>query len=113
MEDRTHSFASYFKRCTSSLVVLSLLREKPMYTYELSQELLRRSQGGYTIAILYPIMYRLEEQGYIEISQTLVIDGRTRSYYRVTDEGESYLKHTMAEFEELLRVFRLLTSPEA
>ena len=112
MEDHTHSFASYFKRCTSSLVVLSLLKEKPMYTYELSQELQRRSEGGYTIAILYPIMYRLEAQEYIEISDTVVIDGRTRSYYRITEDGLEYLKDTMAQFEELLRVFRLLTTPE-
>ena len=44
-----HSFLAYFKRATSPLVVLRLLLEKPMYGYELTQEMKRRSGGNFTI----------------------------------------------------------------
>lgn len=38
MQDNTgHSFAAYFKRAVSPLMVLSLLRRKKMYGYEISQ----------------------------------------------------------------------------
>ena len=41
-----HSFLAYFKRATSPLVVLRLLLDKPMYGYELTQEMKRRSGGN-------------------------------------------------------------------
>ena len=66
MEDKGHSFGAYFKRATSPLVVLSILQEKPMYGYEISSEMKRRSNGRFAIAVLYPVLYRLEEQGFVE-----------------------------------------------
>ena len=39
MGDSSHSFESYYKRATSPLVVLRLLQDRPMYVYELSQEM--------------------------------------------------------------------------
>lgn len=105
MPDTGHSFISYFKRATSPLVVLHLLSEKPMYGYEISAALKERSEGKYTISILYPVLYRLEEQGYIEISSTEVSDGRARSYYSVTEEGRSYLDRTLAEYRDISETF--------
>ena len=60
-----HSFEAFFKRATSPLAVLSLLSERPMYGYEITQELSRRSGGRYVLSLLYPVLYRLLEQGYI------------------------------------------------
>ena len=105
MPDTGHSFISYFKRATSPLVVLRFLSEKPMYGYEISAELKARSGGKYTISILYPVLYRLEEQGYIEISATEVAEGRARSYYSITPAGREYLEKTKAEYAEISAVF--------
>lgn len=105
MENTGHSFVSYFKRATSPLVVLRLLTERPMYGYEISAELKARSQGKLSISILYPVLYRLEEQGFIEISSTEVSDGRARSYYAITQAGRAHLEKTMAEYQEISRVF--------
>lgn len=79
-----------------------------MYGYEISAELKSRSDGKYMISILYPILYRLEEQGYIEISSTEVADGRARSYYSITDEGRIYLQKTMKEYNEISKIFSSL-----
>ncbi len=104
-ENTGHSFISYFKRATSPLVVLHFLSEKPMYGYEITAALKARSDGKYMISILYPILYRLEEQGYITVASTEVADGRARSYYAATDEGKAYLAKTMKEYEEISEVF--------
>lgn len=108
MQDTGHSFSAYFKRATSPLVVLSLLRERPMYGYEISAEMKERSNGQYTIAVLYPVLYRLKEQGYIEESGTEISDGRARSYYRITPSGIEYLEETCSEYNAISVVFETL-----
>ncbi len=108
LPDTGHSFISYFKRATSPLVVLHFLSEKPMYGYEISAELKTRSDGKYMISILYPVLYRLEEQGYIEISATEVAEGRARSYYSITPAGREYLKKTEKEYLEISKTFEAL-----
>lgn len=105
VENTGHSFISYFKRATSPLVVLHFLSEKPMYGYEINAALKSRSDGKYTISILYPVLYRLEEQGYICISSTEVADGRSRSYYSITDSGREYLEKTRQEYWEISKIF--------
>lgn len=103
-----HSFLAYFKRATSPLAVLRLLADRPMYGYELIQELKQRSDGGYQLSLLYPVLYRLEEQGYVRVSASEVVDGRARSYYAITPEGEAYLAQTLTEYREISAVFQKL-----
>ena len=57
MSDASHTFESYYKRATSPLVVLCLLRDGAMYGYQISQEMDVRSNGRFTIAVLYPRVY--------------------------------------------------------
>lgn len=112
MADTAHAFSAYFKRATSPLVVLVLLRERDMYGYELSTEMGRRSGGRFTISVLYSVLYRLQEQGYITITETEVVDGRARSYYHITESGQAYLQHTLQEYFELTDVFQKLVEEE-
>ena len=60
------------------------------------------------ISILYPVLYRLEEQGYIEISSTEVADGRARSYYSITEAGKLHLEKTWQEYQEISDIFEKL-----
>ena len=110
MENTGHSFISYFKRATSPLLVLRFLQEQPMYGYEITAALKTRSDGKYVISILYPILYRLEEQGFVEISSQEVTDGRARSYYAITAAGRAYLEKTWGEYLEISRTFERLMS---
>lgn len=105
MADSSHSFESYYKRATSPLVVLRLLRDRTMYGYEISQTMKRQSAGRFTISVLYPILYRLEEQGYIVVERTEVINNRARSYYAITDEGRRYLEQSLKEYGEIHTAF--------
>lgn len=101
-----HSFAAYFKRAVSPLMVLGLLKEKSMYGYELNQEIDRRSKGKLRIAVLYPVLYRLEEQGFVQISDTMIENSRARNYYTITKTGLTYLEKTEAEFQSLVTLFQ-------
>ena len=105
MGDSSHSFESYYKRATSPLVVLRLLRDRAMYGYEISQAMKQRSGGRFTISVLYPVLYRLEEQGYIVVERTEVINNRARSYYAITDEGKRYLAQSLKEYGEIHAAF--------
>ena len=100
-----HSFQAYFKRATSPLVVLRLLTEKPMYGYELTQLMKQRSGGAFTISVLYPVLYRLEEQGYVAVERSEIVDNRARSYYAITPAGRDYLRETWADYRYISKIF--------
>ena len=95
MEDTGHSFGAYFKRATSPIVVLAILRERPMYVYELAAAMKERSAGKFTISVLYPVLYRLESQGYVEIQNTEIVEGRARRH----------LAQCLREYDEMTKVF--------
>ena len=103
--DSGHSFEDYFKRALNPLVILSILKERPKYAYEMTQELKQRSNGTYQMPLLYPVLYKLEEKGYIEISETVISEkNRTRNYYRITDTGRAYLNDCAAQYQQLILV---------
>ncbi len=100
MEDK-HSFSSYFKRAVSPLLVLHVLRDGPMYGYEINQAMKRRSNDKLGLALLYPVLYKLEEDGYIYQTETRVENGRARTYFAMTPAGQAYLEEKSAEFRDL------------
>ena len=109
MKDSGHSFSSYFKRAANPLLVLALLKERPMYGYEISYEIDLRSKGQFAISVLYPILYNLKGKGFIEDGGVEIADGRARSYYRITGAGIEYLDNTLKEFSELYEAFLKIT----
>lgn len=96
-----HSFAAYFKRATSPIAVLALLKRKEMYAYEISQALKKLGDGKMSVTLLYPILYRLDELGYAHVSHTEIVDGRARNYYTITPEGILYFDQIKQEFATL------------
>lgn len=80
----------YFRKDISTLCILALLQHaEELYGYELMQQLQQYTKGLLTMpeGTLYPILYRLEAQGYV-ISEKRQIGKRLqRVYYRITLEG--------------------------
>ncbi len=102
-KDAANSFEDYFKRATSPMMTLLLLNEKPMYVYKLSKELEKRSNSTYKMTFLYPVLYRLQQQGYVEeFSQEITESHRTRNYYSITEEGKKYLDFMIKKYKQLL-----------
>lgn len=113
-QDYGHSFEDYFKRAVNPMLILSLLQERPKYAYEMTQELKARTNGEYNMPLLYPVLYRLQDQGYIEESEKVISqNNRVRNYYRLTPAGIAHLAEMRKEFRRLCRhVAHLIDLPE-
>lgn len=87
------------KKATTEMMVLYLLRQKPMYAYEMMAAIEKRSGGDIVFNTIYLSIYRLEENGYIrELKKVMSEDNRTRIYFTITDAGSDYLDGLMAEY---------------
>jgi PadR family transcriptional regulator PadR len=92
-----------FRRGVLSLVILALLKSEDMYGYQLVQETARRSGGRLTTqnGSLYPVLYRLVEQGLISDRVVSVTDRRSRTYYHLEPAGEQRLQELIREYQEV------------
>jgi PadR family transcriptional regulator PadR len=74
--------------------------KEPIFGVELMEELARH---GYEVGAgtLYPMLHQLEEVGYLT-SQTEVVGGKLRKYYRATTEGAAALDATKVKLRELV-----------
>lgn len=88
------------KRGVTELVLLSLLAQRDMYRYEMSQELQARSGGKFILqeSSMYPTLYRLEDKGYITVIKQQVGKRRTRMYYHLEPTGRDYLQSGVKEY---------------
>ena len=108
MEDR---FAQQLKKGVLEMLVLKLICENPAYGYELLSELKLSSQGRFSLkeGTLYPILYRLEDDGMIR-SQWSTGEGRTapKKIYEATDFGHAEnlrRQRVWREFDETVNAF--------
>jgi PadR family transcriptional regulator PadR len=99
------------KRGTAELAVLSVLEDEPLHGYEMARRIAEQTHGAlrFTLASLYPLLYKLEKRGWVcgswETSQT----GRRRRCYRLTTEGRKKLAPIRQEWAELFRALKRLT----
>jgi PadR family transcriptional regulator PadR len=96
------------KRGSAELLILSLLDARPRHGYELSKVIHARSGGQLTFHIdsLYPLLYRLEERGWLKGAWVEKAGERRRRFYKVTTAGRRVLaqqKKTWAAFVEAVR----------
>jgi transcriptional regulator len=101
----TRALDRELKRGSAELLILSLLDPRPRHGYELSKLIHVRSGGQLTFHIdsLYPLLYRLEERGWIKGTWVEQAGERRRRFYKVTAEGRRVLaaqRKTWAAFVE-------------
>lgn len=100
-----------FRRGVISLVILALLKREDMYGYQLVQETARSSGGRLTTqeGSLYPVLYKLLEQGMISDRRVLVGKRMTRVYYHLEPAGEVRLQELKQEYEDMTRgIFQII-----
>ena len=100
-----------FRRGVMSVVILSLLKREDMYGYQLVQETEKQSGGRLTTqeGSLYPVLYKLLDQGLISDRKVLVGKRMTRVYYHLEPAGEERLKELIREYEEVTQgVFQII-----
>src|SRR5438093_12404027 len=91
---RMKGFARELKKGSAELLILSLLEQRARHGYEISKLIEQRSEGvlQFNVASFYPLLYRLEERGFIDGRWVEKTGQRRRRYYRVTAEGRAVLK---------------------
>lgn len=104
-----------FQRGVMALILLSLLRREDMYGYQLVQETERRSGGRLKTqeGSLYPVLYRLQEQGLISDHRVLVGKRMTRVYYHLEPAGEARLEEMIREYESMMTGVTAIIREEA
>lgn len=92
------SIRETLKKAITELLVLLVLRKRPMYTYEIMQEIELLSKGNIVFNTLYQAIYRLQEFHYIVEKDKMLVDNRVRIYFSITPEGKAYLKQLINEY---------------
>lgn len=92
-----------YQRGVMSLVILALLQQEDMYGYQLVQMTERKSGGRIKTqeGSLYPVLYKLVEQGLISDRKVLTGKRMTRVYYHLEEKGVQRLKKLLREYEEV------------
>lgn len=93
------SMKEALKKATTEMLVLFMLRQRPMYTYEMMQAIEKASKGVLTFNTLYLAIYRLQNNGYIqEADKVMSSDNRVRVYFSVTEAGNRYFEDIKKEY---------------
>ena len=102
------------KKGSAELLILSLLDARPRHGYELSKAIQTRSRGQLTFHIdsLYPLLYRLEERGWIKGVWVEKPGERRRRFYKVTAEGKRVLAQQRKTWAAFVEAVRLVTGDE-
>lgn len=80
------------KKGSAELLVLALVEGRPRHGYDIAKLIEQRSEGAlkFNIASLYPLLYRLEQRGWL-LGRWVEQDGRRRRFYRLTKAGRGVL----------------------
>ncbi len=98
---------------TLKTIVLKLLSENPrMYGYEITQKVEELSKGSIklTFGALYPVLHKLESEGYV-YTEKLSIGKRVRIYYMLTNNGKSWASNKLDEYIEFVKVMNFILNP--
>ncbi len=89
-------------------LVLAILAEEEFHGYAILGRVSELSGGAlqWTDGMLYPVLHRLEKQGFIEGTWGRSEAGRRRKSYRITALGRAHLAEQRAQWEAVDETLR-------
>ena len=107
-------FDRELKKGSADLLILSLLETRPRHGYEISKLIDERSDGtlSFHVASLYPLLYRLENRGWISGRWVEKPGQRRRRYYQLTAEGKKVLKSHRSTWLEFVAAINRIAGLE-
>jgi transcriptional regulator len=110
----TRALDRELKRGSAELLILSLLDARPRHGYDLSKLIETRSRGElkFHIDSLYPLLYRLEERGWIKGTWVEKPGERRRRFYKLTADGRRVLAAQMKTWETFVEAVRRFTAAD-
>ncbi len=102
MEANTDS--KEWKKGSAELLILSLVEDQARHGYDISKLIEAGSNGAlrFHVTSLYPLLYRLEERGWIEGRWVEKAGQRRRRYYRLTKDGKKVLAQQRQSWQEFV-----------
>ena len=97
------------KNGSAELLVLAQLEAQARHGYEIACEIERRSGGvvSFQPASLYPVLYRMEQEGWIAGKWVERAGQRRRRYYRLTPAGRKQLAEQRSSWSAFIEGLRL------
>ncbi len=110
----TNSPDQEWKKGSAELLVLSLLEDQPRHGYDISRLIQIRSGGvlRFHVTSLYPLLYRLEDRGWISGRWVEKPEQRRRRYYTLTPEGRKVLRSQRRSWKEFVAAIGRVTGVE-
>ena len=114
MSHITQMFDRELKKGSAELMILSLVEARPRHGYEISKLIEARSEGvvRFNVASLYPLLYRLEQRGWIKGRWVEGEGQRRRRFYRLTPEGKKVLAAQRETWREFVAAINRITGAE-
>ena len=99
------------KKGSAELIILSIVETRARHGYEISQQIEQRSAGQlkFHIASLYPLLYRLEERGWLQGRWVEKAGERRRRFYGLTAEGRRVLTRQRETWKAFVHAMGLIT----
>lgn len=85
----------------NDVFILRVLLDSDSYGYEISKEILKRSESVYSIkeTTLYSAFNRLQKLGYVSTYSGDETQGRQRTYLTITDKGRRFMEEKVTEWQ--------------
>lgn len=98
---------TFFK---TEMLFLRMLEKKDCYGYEITHTIKDMTDGLIDIkeGSMYPILYRLEDLGYISSHKEKVGKRMTRIYYHLEPAGKIHLQKIYQEYQEMIHMIHQL-----
>jgi transcriptional regulator len=99
------------KKGSAELIVLSIVEARPRHGYEISKLIEVRSGGEikFHVASLYPLLYRLEERGWLKGRWVEKPGERRRRFYNLTAEGRRVLEQQRETWQKFVHAIAAIT----
>ena len=96
------------KRGSAALAVLAVLEQQPLHGYEIARRIEQDSEGAlrFTLASLYPLLYRMEKRGWTKATWETTPAGVRRRCYGLTAKGLKQLGATRLEWDAFFQALR-------
>jgi PadR family transcriptional regulator, regulatory protein PadR len=109
-DDERRGIERELKRGSLELIVLHLLSPGEAYGYEVVSKLTAQTNGALEVTdgTLYPVLYRLERAGFVDVRWETPERGVPRKYYSLTAAGREELARLTGEWTAFARAMAKL-----
>jgi transcriptional regulator len=99
------------KKGSAELIILSIVESRARHGYEIGKLIETRSAGQlkFHVASLYPLLYRLEERGWLQGKWVEKAGQRRRRFYSLTAEGQRVLARQRDTWKTFVHAMALIT----